>query len=105
MYTRIYSPRALSPSIESVFMPHYYLKNDDGTTLWYPTANAYHIQNFGTSVVWLLQQKKGNPVQERTDWSIVHMKGKVIIYFPLVFKFHQPKLHLHMQLSHFKKNW
>lgn len=46
------------------------------------------IQNLETSVVWLLQKRKGNPVQEYTDWSIVHMKEKVIIYFPLVLKFH-----------------
>lgn len=49
-------------------------------------------------------KEKRNPVQEYTDWSIVPMKGQVIIYFSLVFKFHQPKFHLPMQLSHFKKN-
>lgn len=50
------------------------------------------------------KRKKRNPVEEYTDWSIVPMKGQVIIYFPLVFKFHQPKFHLPMQLSCFKKN-
>lgn len=105
MHTNIYLPRALAPSIESVFVPHCSLKNDDGRTLWCLTASTHQIQNLEASVVRLLQKKKGNPVQEYTDWSTARMKGEVIFYFPLVFKFHQPKIHLHMQLSHFKKKW
>lgn len=49
-------------------------------------------------------KEKRNSVQEYTDWGIVPMKGQVIIYFLLVFKFHQPKSHLPRELSHFKKN-
>jgi len=104
MHTSIYIPRALAPTTESVFEPHHSLNNDDGRTLSYPTASTHQTQNLEASVVQLLQKQKGNPVQEYTNWSIVYMKGEVIIYFPLVFRLQQPKFHFHMQLAHFKKN-
>lgn len=92
------APRSLSLSTENVFVAHCSLKNDDSRILWYPTASTHQIQNLEASIVQLLQKKKGNPVQEYTDWSIVYVKVEVIIYFPVVF--HQLKLHLHMQVSH-----
>lgn len=85
-------------------VPRCSLKNGDGGTLRYPAASTHQIQNFAASIVQLQQKKKRNSVQEYTDWGIVPMKGQVIIYFPLVFKFHQLKSHLPRQLSHFKKN-
>lgn len=92
------TPRALSLSTENVFVAHCFLKNDDSRILWYPTASTHQIQNLEACIVLRLQKKKGSPVQEYTDWSIVYVKADVIIYFPLVF--HQPKLHIHMQVSH-----
>lgn len=99
----IYIPKALSACTGSAFVPLWRMMTSRPCGI--PTARTHQTCNIETSIVQLLKRKKRNAVQEYTDQSTVHVKGKVIICFPLVFKFHQLMLHLHMQLPHFKKNW